>query len=140
MVSPEDSSSSLMFQTSAEPEPSADDIDSPKIASLLLKIWTIRAGSFKQVSDEITEIPWNILLDLTCSEEIGRTVVASDLAIAYNVPKSTMNRYVDYLHSIGLVRKTRDKANRVRVLLTLTDSAKTTMSGTLDRIGDELQI
>lgn len=95
---------------------------------------------FKHVSDEITEIPWNILLDLTCSEEIGRTVVASDLAIAYDVPKSTMNRYVDYLHSIGLVHKSRDKTNRVRVLLTLTNSAKATMSETLDKIGIELQV
>lgn len=129
-----------MFQTSAEPDPLSHPHDSPMIASLLLKIWTIRAESFKQISDEITEIPWNVLLDLTCSEEIGRTVVASDLAIAYDVPKSTMNRYIDYLHSIGLVHKTRDKTNRVRVLLTLTDTAKTTMSGTLEKIGDELQM
>lgn len=129
-----------MFQTSAEPDHLSDQNDSPTIASLLLKIWTIRTESFKQVSDEITEIPWNVLLDLTCSEEIGRTVVASDLAIAYDVPKSTMNRYVDYLHSIGLVHKTRDKTNRVRVLLTLTDSAKATLSGTLEKIGDELQM
>lgn len=129
-----------MFQTSADPDPLSDQLDNPMIASLLLKMWTIRTESFKQVSDEITEIPWNVLLDLTCSEEIGRTVVASDLAIAYDVPKSTMNRYVDYLHSIGLVHKTRDKTNRVRVLLTLTDSAKATMSETLEKIGDELQM
>ena len=79
------------------------------------------------------------MLDLTCSAHHGKTVVASDLAITYDVPKTTMNRYVDYLHNIGLVEKKRDADNRVRVLLSLTDEANNMMSQTLSKIAAEME-
>lgn len=79
------------------------------------------------------------MLDLTCSAQRGKTVVASDLSIAYDVPKTTMNRYVDYLHNIGLITKKRDAGNRVRVLLALTDEANRIMAETLSKINAELQ-
>lgn len=79
------------------------------------------------------------MLDLTRSAHHGKTVVASDLAITYDVPKTTMNRYVDYLHNIGLVDKKRDADNRVRVLLSLTDEANRLMTETLAEIGAEMK-
>ncbi|WP_074206158.1 MarR family winged helix-turn-helix transcriptional regulator [Parasphingorhabdus marina] len=112
--------------------------NSRNIAALLLKIWSIRANDFKYFAEDFGEVPWNIMLDLTCSAHHGKTVVASDLAITYDVPKTTMNRYVDYLHNIGLVEKKRDADNRVRVLLSLTDEANDMMTQTLSKIAAEM--
>lgn len=128
----------ILSDSPVNPEPYTE-ADQRKTAALLLNIWSIRANEFEYLSDDFGEVPWNIMLDLTCSAQRGKTVVASDLSIAYDVPKTTMNRYVDYLHNIGLIAKKRDADNRVRVLLSLTDEANRVMAKTLSKIDAELQ-
>ncbi len=128
----------ILSDSAVKPEPYTEG-DQRKTAALLLNIWSIRANEFRYLSEDFGEVPWNIMLDLTCSAQRGKTVVASDLSIAYDVPKTTMNRYVDYLHNIGLITKKRDADNRVRVLLSLTDEANRVMAETLSKIDAELK-
>lgn len=118
----------------------ADPSDPVMMASILLKIWSTRTDHFRASFPEISEMSWNILLDLMVSADKHMPVVVSDLVVTYETPKSTMVRYVDYLCSVGLIEKERDQSNKVRVLLTLTDEGRKLTEQAVGKISGILPI
>lgn len=120
--------------------PLSDPTDSVAMASILLKVWSARSEHFRSTLPEITEMSWNILLDLLVSADKHMPVVVSDLVVTYETPKSTMVRYVDYLHSVGLIEKERDQSNKVRVLLSLSAEGRKLTEQAVGKISNVLPI
>lgn len=118
--------------------PANDEQKSMETANLLLGLWRLRSEQLGKELGFDDETSWNILLDLFVSDSKGRSVVSSDLAFAYLVPKSTLGRYVDFLCEKRLVNKVRDPKNKVRVLLSLTEYGTRLLSKALERMGSEL--
>lgn len=107
-------------------------------AELLLSIRQLRNAGLADILGDVDETSWNILLDIYLSNSLGRPVVTADLSMIYAVPKTTITRYVEYLCELGLVKKERDRSNRVRILLSLTDTGQSRIEATLDSIADEI--
>ncbi|MEM8918872.1 MAG: winged helix DNA-binding protein [Pseudomonadota bacterium] len=107
-------------------------------AELLLSIRQARNSELENKLGDVDEASWNILLDIYLSNRLGRPVVTADLSMVFAVPKTTITRYVEYLCELGLIRKERDKSNRVRILLSLTDAGFALVDATLTRIANEI--
>ncbi|MEO9469159.1 hypothetical protein [Parasphingorhabdus sp.] len=114
-------------------------LKSAQVATLLLSIRNLRSIELGDILGDVDEISWNMMLDIYISEELGRPVVTSDLAITYSIPKTTLARYFDFLCDADLIVRTRDRSNRVRVLLNLTEKARTLVTGTLEKIAVEIK-
>lgn len=114
-------------------------LKSAQVAALLLTIRNLRSIELGDILGDVDEISWNMMLDIYISEEFGRPVVTSDLAITYSIPKTTLARYFDFLCDAGLIVKTRDRSNRVRILLNLTNKARTLVTDTLQKIALEIK-
>ncbi|SIN98203.1 Winged helix DNA-binding domain-containing protein [Parasphingorhabdus marina DSM 22363] len=127
---------------SANENPDTALIRSPaevaETAELLLSIRRIRNAALADILGDVDETSWNILLDIYLSDCLDRPVVTADLSMIYAVPKTTITRYVEYLRELGLVRKERDPANRVRILLSLTDAGQKRIDTALQRIADAI--
>lgn len=129
-------------EQSSKQNPGGDLIRSPaevaKTAELLLSIRQARNAGLADKLGDVDEASWNILLDIYLSNSLGRPVVTSDLSMVFAVPKTTITRYVEYLCELGLICKERDKSNRVRILLSLTDAGFALVDATLTRIANEI--
>lgn len=66
------------------------------------------------------EVAWNILLDLVVSEEEGRSLSVTALAVGAQAPLTTVLRYVEMLGSAGYVERVVDRKDRRRSLVRLT--------------------
>lgn len=67
------------------------------------------------------EPTWDILLDLFCSQVIGRRISVSSACIASCVPQSTALRWLQVLIDRGLIERVRDSADGRRAWLHLPD-------------------
>lgn len=117
---------------------SSKGLKSSQVAALLLTIRNLRSVELGDILGDVDEISWNMMLDIYISEELGRPVVTSDLAMTYSIPKTTLARYFDFLCDAALIVKTRDRSNRVRILLNLTEKARMLVTNTLEKIAVEI--
>lgn len=76
-----------------------------EIATFLLGIRQVRIESLSSEKHQIDDVSFHIMLDLMASEDLGKLVTSQDLATTHDVKASTMDRYVDYLSSVGLIKK-----------------------------------
>ena len=138
----------LMQLTEADSDDGDKDVILPTLsqhkssdtAMLLLDLWTLRNQNPGHDLGFDDETSWNILLDLYVSQSNSRSVVSSDLAFSYFVPKSTLGRYVDFLEEKGLLNKSRDPHNRVRILLSLTNKGNQMLGEILGKMASTLRI
>ena len=77
---------------------------------------------------------YDLLLDLVASEEEGRTVYATDCAVAARVPVSTILRYVSLLEAEGLIDREPDTLDGRRIIVRLTERARSAMHDHLGEI------
>jgi hypothetical protein len=77
------------------------------------------------------EPAWDILLDLFIARETGANIAVSSACIAAAAPGTTALRYIEALHSRGLVERDPDPDDRRRIWLRLSDRGYRLMLGCL---------
>lgn len=75
----------------------------------------------RRLSDEVA---WNILLDLVVSEDEGRSLSITALAVGAQAPLTTVLRYVDLLCDGGYAERVVDRRDRRRSLVRLTPKGR----------------
>ncbi|MEP2988872.1 MAG: hypothetical protein ABJN65_12850 [Parasphingorhabdus sp.] len=123
---------------SAIEEITVSDGNLTKIASLLLEIRTDRVGQFGNGDPQIDDVSFHILLDLMVSESSRTSISAQDLAKTHQVGWSTMLRYIDYLISIGMVKKDKSAKNLDQSVLKLTKSGSDLCNTALVKVDQRL--
>ena len=87
-------------------------------------------------SDWFSEGPWNILIDLFESEQMGRDVSITDACIAADVPSTTAIRNIGQLVAAGLVHRRPDPKDSRRCFLRLTHEGASTIRTMLSSMLD----
>lgn len=128
----------VKLSTSKLTDDKRSDITPSRIAAFLLKSRAIRSDQFPEIISDIDDVSWHILLDLTVAASSGHPATAHDLSAAHNVPRSIMDRYVEYLIRVGLIDKNIDAKDDKRAALKLTASGDELTSRTLQKISREL--
>jgi len=82
-----------------------------------------RARCFDVGGGLFADPAWDILLDLYCNEQAGRTTSVSSACIAADIPSTSALRWINTLVRTGLVAKNPHPTDRRCTLLSLTDRA-----------------
>jgi DNA-binding MarR family transcriptional regulator len=78
---------------------------------------------------------WDILLELFVAAAEGREMPITSLCVASHVPGTTMLRWIGQLVARGMVRRERDRTDKRRVLVSLTEKALAGMNRYFDAGG-----
>lgn len=114
-------------------EPSAD---APRLHVAQWLYWSRQTRPGDGLDDMYGEPVWDILLDLYISHHSSTPVYVSSLCIGAKVPITTGLRYVSALEKSGWLKRTPDRADHRRVLVTLSASAIERMNSYFDRVAE----
>lgn len=98
----------------------------------MLREHTMRSRLFR--GSGLVDPGWNMLLDLMLAHLEGRQLYLSSLCVAAGQPITNGKRRVAQLIADGLVQRETDRADRRRVLVSLTQSGLERLSTYLDQI------
>lgn len=98
----------------------------------MLREHKVRARIFR--GSALVDTGWNMLLDLMLAHLEGRQIYLSSLCVASGQPITNGKRRVAQLIADGLVQRENDRADRRRVLVSLTHSGLERLAAYLDQI------
>jgi DNA-binding MarR family transcriptional regulator len=84
-----------------------------------------------------SDVAWDILLDLDKFAESGAECAITDIGVESRIPLATILRYLSKLENDGFIRRTPDKRDLRRSIVSLTDDGRRaldrTFAGALNR-------
>jgi len=124
----------LSSQPVASPAPAGDGVSEAELVRLARRISLWRRKRDALFEPMIFADPeWDVLLDLF-AEGFGRRVSMSSLCIAASVPTTTAMRCINAMIEQGVLVKSRDDTDARRVLIELTEDARSRMRAWLSGV------
>lgn len=105
----------------------ANGLPDPKLVRQIIANRQRRARFFD--AHLFADPAWDMLLDLTAAHAEGQKVSVTSLCIAANVPATTALRWLTQMVETGVLRRVADPADRRRVFIELSESARAGMAG-----------
>jgi DNA-binding MarR family transcriptional regulator len=107
--------------------PSGHKLPDPKLVRQIIANRKRRARFFD--AHLFADPAWDMLLDLTAAHGEGQKVSVTSLCIAAGVPATTALRWVTQMVETGVLCRVADPADKRRVFIALSESAKAGMAG-----------
>lgn len=104
----------------------ANGLPDPKLVRQIIANRQRRARFFD--AHLFADPAWDMLLDLTAAHVEGQKVSVTSLCIAANVPATTALRWLTQMVETGVLRRVADPADRRRVFIELSESARAGMA------------
>lgn len=118
-----------------EPPASASPSSASRRVDLLRALQRARAARDRLFPKGLFEDPcWDMLLDLTINDALGKRISVSSLCVASGVAQTTALRRIADLSDRGLVRRVADERDGRRVFIELTEEGRAAMARYADQI------